>query len=93
MKFWDTLKANLGLFILTLLLFVFLGMCFYVYIAPNSTAVDFMKWLEGKAGEVLASIMTIIVSAATGGRRAGDSNGSSVPAQSAPASPAPAPHP
>lgn len=81
MKFWDFLKANFGICILVLLFagMVTLAVCIATH--PNWTsASDFLTWTQGKVGEILASIMTIIVGGATGhGRRAGDRDGDTNP--------------
>lgn len=73
----DFIKANLGLFILLLLFLVLLGISFHVFHEANANTLgkDFLAWLEQKAGEVLASIMTLVVSAKTANNRASDRNG------------------
>lgn len=72
----DFIKANLGLFILLLLFLTLLGISFHVFHEANNNTIakDFLSWLEQKAGEVLASIMTLVVSAKTANGRAGDKN-------------------
>jgi hypothetical protein len=70
----DFVKANLGQFTLLLLFLVLLSISFHVFheASSNSLAKDFLAWLEQKAGEVLASIMTLVVSAKNTNQRAGD---------------------
>lgn len=74
----DFVKANLGLFILLVLFLTLLGISFHVFHEANANTLgkDFLSWLEQKAGEVLASIMTLVVSAKTANGRASDKNGS-----------------
>src|ERR1700690_1021500 len=82
--FWKTtvldfVKANLGMFTLLLIFLVLLSISFYVFHAAssNSLSKDFLAWLEQKAGEVLASIMTLVISSKNTNQRAGDTgNGS-----------------
>jgi len=75
----DFVKANLGLFILVFLFVILLGISFHVFheASANTLSKDFLAWLEQKAGEVLASIMTLVVSAKAANSRAGDKGGDS----------------
>lgn len=70
----DFVKANLGQFTLLLLFLVLLSISFHVFheASTNTLSKDFLAWLEQKAGEVLASIMTLVVSAKAANQRAGD---------------------
>ena len=70
----DFVKANLGLFILVFLFVILLGISFHVFheASANTLSKDFLAWLEQKAGEVLASIMTLVVSAKAANVRASD---------------------
>lgn len=84
----DFVKANFGLLVLLLLFLTLLGVTFHVFheSATNPTAKDFLTWLEGKAGEVLAAVMTLIVGVRTANMRAGDKGGSSDSTTTAPPS-------
>lgn len=75
----DFVKANFGLLVLLLLFLTLLGVTFHVFheSASNPTAKDFLTWLEGKAGEVLAAVMTLIVGVRAANTRAGDRGGDS----------------
>lgn len=75
----DFVKANLGLFILVFLFVSLLAMSFHVFheASSNTLSKDFLAWLEQKAGEVLASIMTLVVSAKAANSRASDKGGDS----------------
>jgi len=76
----DFVKANFGLLVLTLLFMTLLAISFHVYHEGSTNALgkDFLAWLEQKAGEVLASVMTVIVGARATNQRAGDTtNGGS----------------
>jgi hypothetical protein len=70
----DFVKANFGLFVLLLLFMTLLAISFHTFheASTNSLAKDFLAWLEQKAGEVLASIMTVIVGARAANQRTGD---------------------
>jgi hypothetical protein len=59
----DFAKANFGLLILVLLFMTILAVSFHVFHeqSQNTLSKDFLAWLEQKAGEVLAAIMTLIV--------------------------------
>ena len=93
----DFIKGNLGLFILLLLFLTLLAVSFHVFheAASNALSKDFLAWLEQKAGEVLASIMTVIVGAVTTNRRSSDAkNGTNGNGNGSPEpvlAPAPAP--
>lgn len=70
----DFVKANFGLFVLMLLFMTLLAISFHTFheSSTNSLSKDFLAWLEQKAGEVLASIMTVIVGARNSNQRSGD---------------------
>lgn len=70
----DFVKANFGLLILTLLFTTLLAISLHVYREGSTNALgkDFLAWLEQKAGEVLASVMTVIVGARATNQRATD---------------------
>lgn len=76
----DFVKANFGLLVLLLLFLSLLGVTFHVFheSISNPVAKDFLTWLEGKAGEVLAAIMTLIVGVRAANQRSGES-GSTTP--------------
>lgn len=83
----DFVKANFGLVVLLLLFFTLFAVAFHVFhenANPNSK--DFLAWIEQKGGEVLASIMTMIVGVRAANSRASDSkttngngNGATIP--------------
>jgi hypothetical protein len=70
----DFVKANFGLLVLLLLFLTLLAVSFHVFheSSQQPIAKDFLSWLEQKAGEVLASIMTVIVGARAANGRTGD---------------------
>lgn len=70
----DFVKANFGLLVLTLLFMTLLTISLHVYREGSTNALgkDFLAWLEQKAGEVLASVMTVIVGARATNQRATD---------------------
>jgi hypothetical protein len=79
----DFIKANFGLLVLVIIFTILLGLLTASAFHANINGMpDFVAWLESKAGEVLASIMTVIVGAVTRDRRSSD-----------PQAPAPAPAP
>lgn len=84
----DLVKANLGLIILLVLFSVMLAVAFHVYheSAANPSAKDFLAWLEQKAGEVLASIMTLIVGVRAANARSSDPGGGKPSPSPAPSS-------
>jgi high-affinity Fe2+/Pb2+ permease len=73
----DFVKANLGLFILVFLFMILLAMSFHSFheASQNPLSKDFLAWLEQKAGEVLASIMTLVVGAKSANNRQSDKVG------------------
>jgi hypothetical protein len=73
----EFVKANFGLLVLLTLFMTLLAISFHVFheSSDNTVGKDFLAWLEQKAGEVLASIMTVIVGARAGNQRASDSGG------------------
>jgi len=70
----EFVKVNFGLFVLLTLFMTLLAISFHVFheSSQNTIGKDFLAWLEQKAGEVLASIMTVIVGARVGNQRASD---------------------
>lgn len=69
----DFVKANFGLLVLLLLFLTILGVTFHIFHeSVNPMAKDFLTWLEGKAGEVLAAVMTLIVGVRAANGRNGD---------------------
>ena len=75
----DFVKGNFGLLVLVLLFMTLLAISFHVFheASGNPASKDFLAWLEQKAGEVLASVMTVIVGAKATNQRASDNgNGS-----------------
>jgi hypothetical protein len=88
----DFVKANIGLIILLTLFSLLLAVAFHVFHEnANPAGKDFLAWLEQKAGEVLASVMTVIVGARAANGRSGDGNGNGN--GKTPPIPAPAEHP
>lgn len=73
----DFVKANFGLIVLLSLFSLLLSVAFHVFhqSVANPSAKDFLAWLEQKAGEVLASVMTVIVGARAANGRSSDGNG------------------
>lgn len=82
----DFVKANFGLIVLLVLFSMLLAVAFHVFHDPNQNSKDFLGWLEQKAGEVLAAIMTLIVGVRNTNQRAGE-NGNGKDQPTAPASP------
>lgn len=79
----DFVKANSGLLVLVALFSLLLAVAFHVFHEANSnpSSKDFLAWLEQKAGEVLASVMTLIVGIkATNGRSSDSTNKTPAPA-------------
>lgn len=70
----DFVKANFGLLVLVLLFMTLLAISFHVYheTQANTLGKDFLAWLEQKAGEVLASVMTVIVGTKATNQRSTD---------------------
>lgn len=70
----DFVKANFGLIVLIAIWATLLSASFHVFHEANQNTLgkDFLAWLEQKAGEVLASIMTLIVSTRATNQRASD---------------------
>ena len=70
----DFVKANFGLLVLLLLFMTLLAVSFHIFHeqSGNPLAKDFLAWLEQKAGEVLASVMTLIVGVRAANGRSGD---------------------
>lgn len=73
----DFVKANMGLLVLLTLFCLLLAVAFHVFheAGANPSAKDFLDWLKQKAGEVLASVMTLIVGIKAANGRASDGNG------------------
>lgn len=73
----DFVKANFGLLVLLLIFLTLLGVTFHVFheAVTNPTSKDFLTWLEAKAGEVLAAVMTLIVGVRSAKDRSGDKGG------------------
>lgn len=82
----DFVKANMGLLVLLTLFCLLLAVAFHVFheATANPAAKDFLDWLKQKAGEVLASVMTLIVGIKAANGRSSDGNGK-VPPQAPPA--------
>ena len=76
----DFVKANFGLIVLLVLFSMLLAVAFHVFHDPNQNSKDFLAWLEQKAGEVLAAIMTLIVGVRAANGRASDKDQTTVPA-------------
>lgn len=75
----DHFKANFGLWALIFIFMVVIGLAVLIYFMPRPGGADFLTWLQGKAGEVLAAIMTMIVGAVAASRRKDDKNGNGTP--------------
>lgn len=73
----DFVKANFGLIVLLTLFSLLLAVAFHVFheASNNPSAKDFLAWLEQKAGEVLAAVMTLIVGIKAANGRSSDGNG------------------
>lgn len=73
----DFVKANFGLIVLLTLFSLLLAVAFHVFHESNvnSASKDFLAWLEQKAGEVLAAVMTLIVGIKAANGRSSDGNG------------------
>lgn len=82
----DFVKANFGLIVLLILFSLMVAVAFHVYHESNAnpSAKDFLSWLEQKAGEVLAAIMTLIVGVRAANGRSSDGNGKLPPTSPAP---------
>lgn len=73
----DFVKANFGLIVLLTLFTLLLAVAFHVFheATNNPSSKDFLAWLEQKAGEVLAAVMTLIVGVRAANGRSSDGNG------------------
>lgn len=87
----DFVKANFGMMVLLLLFLTVLGVTFHVFheSATNPAAKDFLGWLEGKAGEILASLLTLLVTVRAANTRSGESGATTPPPSTTPSSPIP----
>lgn len=69
----DFIKANVGIFILVLLFLLLFGTSVFTYITnQHPSAGDYTSWVEQKAGELLAAILTAIVGSRTADKRSTD---------------------
>lgn len=82
----DFIKANVGIFILVFLFLLLFGTSVFTYITnQHPSAGDYTSWVEQKAGELLAAILTAIVGSRNTDKRStdppktgnGDGNGNS----------------
>jgi hypothetical protein len=83
----DFVKANFGLVVLLILFSMLLAVAFHVFHNASQNSGDFLAWLEQKAGEVLAAIMTLIVGVRAANQRAGESGNGKDPSAPVPAPP------
>jgi hypothetical protein len=84
----DFAKANFGLLVLLLLFMTLLAVSFHVFHEQSTNALskDFLAWLEQKAGEVLAAVMTLIVGIRNTNQRLSDQKPTPLPPMSVPGS-------
>lgn len=84
----DFAKANFGLLVLLLLFMTLLAVSFHVFHEQSTNALskDFLAWLEQKAGEVLAAVMTLIVGIRNTNQRLSDQKPTPVPPVTVPGS-------
>jgi hypothetical protein len=84
----DFAKANFGLLVLLLLFMTLLAVSFHVFHEQSTNALskDFLAWLEQKAGEVLAAVMTLIVGIRNTNQRLSDQKPTPVPPVTLPGS-------
>lgn len=78
----DHFRANFGLWVLVLIFLLMVALVLVIYFIPRPGGADLLTWLQGKAGEVLAAIMTMIVGAVAATRRKGENgnnNGTPIP--------------
>jgi hypothetical protein len=73
----DFVKANFGVIVLVTMFSLLLAVAFHVFHEANANPAskDFLAWLEQKAGEVLAAVLTAIVTVRATNGRSSDGNG------------------